>query len=169
MFCDSCGAQVQPEQRFCASCGKAFPSSPTAYPIPPAVVPENRVRRHIHILAILWIVYAGLKFLGGGFLYFFSHSVFPGFMAPQMPSEVHGFVGNILAMVSVFLLAKGVAAVITGIGLLQRAPWARILTLVLAFLSLLDIPFGTALGIYTIWVLLSRDADREYEALERGM
>jgi hypothetical protein len=38
------------------------------------------------------------------------------------------------------------------------------LTLVLAFLALFNIPFGTALGIYTLWVLLPAGSDVEYQA-----
>jgi hypothetical protein len=50
--------------------------------------------------------------------------------------------------------------------LLEREKWARILALVLAFVSLFtNIPFGTALGVYTMWVLLPSESEREYEAL----
>ena len=168
MFCDACGAQVQPDQKFCANCGKAFATAPGAYTVPPPVVPENRLRRHIHILSILWIVYAGLQFLAGGVLFSFSHMVWPGFRPPEFPEGMHGFVGRIIGMLSVLILAKGLAGLIAAFGLIQRQPWARILTLVVGFLSLLNLPFGTALGIYTIWVLLARDADREYDAYVAG-
>ena len=36
---------------------------------------------------------------------------------------------------------------------IKHRPWARILVLVLEFINLIEIPIGTALGIYTIWVL----------------
>jgi len=39
-------------------------------------------------------------------------------------------------------------------GLFEREPWARFLGLALGFLALLRFPLGTALGIYTLWVLL---------------
>ena len=50
-----------------------------------------------------------------------------------------------------------------GWGLLQREPWARVLTLILAFLALIHVPFGTVLGVYTLWVLLPAGAEEEYE------
>ena len=53
-------------------------------------------------------------------------------------------------------------------GLLQRAPWARVLVLVMAFVSLINMPLGTALGIYTLWVLLADNGQRQYEALARA-
>jgi hypothetical protein len=40
--------------------------------------------------------------------------------------------------------------------------------LVLGFLALLQIPMGTALGTYTIWVLLPESSRAEYEQLLRA-
>jgi hypothetical protein len=37
--------------------------------------------------------------------------------------------------------------------LLKYKSWARYLVLVLAILDLLNIPIGTAIGVYSIWVL----------------
>jgi hypothetical protein len=54
----------------------------------------------------------------------------------------------------VLLSAPGL---IGGIYLLKHRPWARILVLVLGFINLIEIPIGTALGIYTIWVLLKNE------------
>ena len=47
----------------------------------------------------------------------------------------------------------------------RRQPWARVLGIVVGFLALIRIPFGTALGIYTIWVLLPESSAREYDAM----
>jgi hypothetical protein len=54
--------------------------------------------------------------------------------------------------------------------LLQREPWARTLAVVLGFVSLFfNVPFGTALGIYTLWVLLPAESDIEYEREVRSV
>jgi hypothetical protein len=58
----------------------------------------------------------------------------------------------------VFILIAA-PGIIGGIGLLQHQPWARIVVLVLGFLNLLAVPFGTILGIYTIWVFMANDTD----------
>ena len=53
-----------------------------------------------------------------------------------------------------------------GWGLLQRETWARTLALILAFISLFtNIPLGTAMGVYTMWVLLPSSSEQEYHAL----
>jgi hypothetical protein len=66
----------------------------------------------------------------------------------------------ILKMVSgglfVFLLLISAPGIVAGIGLLHFRNWARILTIVLSALQLMNLPFGTALGIYGLWVLLSQ-------------
>jgi hypothetical protein len=51
------------------------------------------------------------------------------------------------------------------VALLQSESWARILAIVLGILELVSIPFGTALGIYTLWVLLPADSESEFRAL----
>jgi hypothetical protein len=51
---------------------------------------------------------------------------------------------------------------------MQREPWARVLALVLGFIALFNIPFGTAIGVYTLWVLLPAQSQQEYEALAAG-
>ena len=48
-------------------------------------------------------------------------------------------------------------------GLLKYRPWARILALIVAVLHLFSFPFGTALGVYAFWVLLSAQSAPVFE------
>ncbi|NIM65396.1 MAG: hypothetical protein GTO51_05325 [Candidatus Latescibacteria bacterium] len=63
---------------------------------------------------------------------------------------------TVAASIATLLLVLSAPGIIGGIGLIKQKPWARILVLILGCLNLLIIPFGTILGIYTLWVL-SRD------------
>ncbi len=47
---------------------------------------------------------------------------------------------------------------------MSAAHWGRIVAIVAAFLSLLKFPFGTAIGIWTLVVLLGYSNARLYEA-----
>jgi len=69
--------------------------------------------------------------------------------------------------VSSFLCLLALPHIIGGIWLLKREPWARIVVLIVGFLSLINIPLGTALGIYTIWVLI-QDETAQLFTTERG-
>src|SRR6516225_348070 len=79
------------------------------------------------------------------------------FTDPDAPAP---FLRPLLGVIAILLLAKAALGFLTGWGLLQREKWARILALMLAFVSLFtNIPFGTALGVYTMWVLLPQESE----------
>jgi uncharacterized membrane protein (DUF2068 family) len=58
-------------------------------------------------------------------------------------------------------------ALVTGYGLYQRARWGRILAIIVAILSLIKFPIGTALGIWTMVVLMGFQNSTLYEQLEQ--
>ena len=59
--------------------------------------------------------------------------------------------------VSTFLLVLAIPGFLAGYGLLKQKSWARPLAFVLAALNLFSFPFGTAVAIYTFWVLMQDD------------
>lgn len=64
------------------------------------------------------------------------------------------FMRALFPVVGLTFLVAAVLGFVAGWGLLERAPWARTLAIVLGIIALVDVPLGTALGIYTLWVLL---------------
>lgn len=76
-----------------------------------------------------------------------------------------GAVGAMTSSLIVLLCAPGL---ITGIGLMYFKPWARIVGIVLSAISLLAFPVGTAVGIYGLWVLLSRDTEPLFQPVPPG-
>ena len=58
-----------------------------------------------------------------------------------------------------FISLISLPGIICGVGLLRRRYWARVLVLVLGCINLFNFPLGTALGIYTFWVLVHRDME----------
>jgi hypothetical protein len=86
-------------------------------------------------------------------------------MASAERSGVSGPGGNVAAGVAVVIFAAlaliaivwGAAHVVVGVPLRRRRPWARIMALILGSVDLLLLPYGTALGIYTLWVLLNEN------------
>jgi hypothetical protein len=160
MYCDACGAALQPGQGFCTRCGKQV--------IGPVAAGTGRVARHAHLLGILWIAYSAISLIGGVVLMVISHTIFGPF-GPHMPGGGPPmFVRPLLSFIGFLLLVKAALGAAAGWGVLQRESWARVLAIVLAVISLFNIPFGTALGIYTLWVLASPNADTEYQALARS-
>lgn len=69
--------------------------------------------------------------------------------------------GTVLLVV--FVLA-GLAGLATGWGLLAFRPWARGLNIALSILDLISIPIGTAIGAYSLWVMLNRETAEMFRA-----
>jgi hypothetical protein len=160
MFCDSCGVALQAGQGYCTRCGKQV--------IGPMVAGSGRVARHVRLLGILWIAYSAISLIGGVVLVIVSHTVFGPLGLPNMPGGPPNFIRPLLFVIGCALLVKAAAGIAAGLGLMQRQEWGRVLAIVLGVISLFNIPFGTALGIYTLWVLVSPHAQEEYMTLSRS-
>ena len=70
----------------------------------------------------------------------------------QMAAGVLAVVFVVLALIA---MAWGAAHVVIGVPLRRHRAWARLMALMIASVDLLLLPFGTALGVYALWVLLS--------------
>lgn len=121
------------------------------------------MQSHVKLLAILHIVFACLAILVGVGLFVLFGGL-AAFVATQEQGSdafagmaVLGAIGTFLL---VLLLVLSLPGLIAGIGLLYLKPWARILALVVSALDLLNFPFGTALGIYGLWVLVNPESER---------
>jgi hypothetical protein len=157
MFCERCGTQLPVHATFCSSCGKAMRAVP-------ARIAAGRIEGHLRVLAILWLAYSGLRLLGGWFFAaFFAHM--GAFWIPHFPF----FVSGLMRGAGIFLMGTGLLGLVAGWGLIDRQPWARTLAIILAFFALFHFGLGTALGIYTLWVLLPAESAREYQGSARAM
>lgn len=105
---------------------------------------------HIKVVAILSIVLGGLMAVLG--LALFGMIAGAGVASGETDAMwVTGAVGTFVGGLFVLL---ALPAIIGGIGLLKRRGWARIVIMIVAILSLLNFPFGTAYGAYAIYVLM---------------
>lgn len=115
---------------------------------------------HVRILAILHLVFGGLGILASLFLMVIFGGItgIIGMNAADPDARVAiPIIGGIGALVVGFTMLLSLPSIVAGVGLLNCKPWARILTLVLSVLLLIHVPFGTALGFYGFWVLLSKE------------
>ena len=164
MFCDGCGTALQVGPRFCSRCGKEIAGTMVVgYP------QRSRVREHIRLLGILWLALSALNAVGGVVLYILANTLFVHLPEMGAHARATAWLHPFLSFIGIVIVLKAAAGFLAGWGLLQREPWARMLSLVLAFLALFNIPFGTALGIYTLWVLLPAESDQEYQEQVRSV
>jgi hypothetical protein len=119
----------------------------------------NPMDKHVTIVAALNV---GLSILGLMFAGIVFAAVVGGGRISQdlVAMRVTSLVGTV---VSVLIAGTCIPGIIGGIGLFARRPWARILVIILGVLDLLEVPFGTILGIYTIWVLVKKETVALFE------
>jgi hypothetical protein len=174
MICSVCGTPLAQDARFCPKCGApvAFQPPPPGYPgyaAPGYFVPYTRVARNLQPLGMLWLVYAGFRLISGLFGLMFLH----GFFGHQWHSSLdfgwtpfgNDWMAGLWPMIFLSVLLKVGYAVLTGYALLTRQPWGRILGIIFGILALIHFPLGTALGIYTLWVLAPSASGDEYTAM----
>lgn len=132
-----------------------------------------RVQRNLQTLGILWCAFGAYRIIGG----------LIGIFAVRIMSErqfdrygwtwhanFHGpfgppWMGSIIPFIAIVAAVAAVLAFLVGFSLLRRKPWGRMLAIFLAILALFKFPVGTALGIYTLWVLAPATSGMEYDAI----
>jgi len=118
------------------------------------------MEQHIKVLGILNIVWGSMGAFGGlvilivfGGFYGFAGLFLPHQSEAVVALPVIGIIGGLIA---IFLLLLSAPSIIAGIGLLRLRPWAKTVTIIVSALHLFSFPFGTALGIFGLWVLCSQ-------------
>jgi hypothetical protein len=130
------------------------------------------MQSHVKILAVLHIALGALGLIAGiGMALLFGGIAGIAGFAGDTPDSlvavpVLGAIGGIIMVMSIVL---ALPALIAGVGLLSFRPWARILTIILSLLNLLNFPFGTALGAYGLWVLFSREGEMLFTGSRSAM
>jgi len=113
---------------------------------------------HIDFLGVLFIVWGLLTTLVGVSTLALGIGAV-ALITSASPSEgghvAAGVTAALFTVLAIIAIVWGVAHVIVGVPLRAKRPWARLMGLTLGAVDLLLLPYGTALGIYTLWVLLS--------------
>ncbi len=154
MFCTRCGAATAEKAHYCAACG--LPLNHT-----PLMPMQNRLAGHLRLLGILWVGLSALRLVPGLVLWIMvENGVFWRNGAPP-------FLSPLLGSIAAGLLIFALVGLVTGWGLLTKQPWARMAAIFLGSVNLIAVPFGTMLGIYTLWVLLPAESEQHYEQMTR--
>lgn len=114
----------------------------------------RNMRKHVTVVAALHIGFAILG-LVGALVVFFSINFAQSFV------EGEEIAVNVLTAVKIFIPILisiiSVLSIIGGIGLFSYREWARILIIVMSAINCLNVPIGTAKGVYSLWALLQDD------------
>src|ERR1017187_9862086 len=101
MFCDGCGAAMQPGQVFCSKCGKQIVGPVSGVQPLPA-----RVKGHLNRLRLMWFALSAFNKVGGIILYILGNTLFARMHEFGVPPETPtGFLRPLLSVVAIFILA----------------------------------------------------------------
>ena len=117
------------------------------------------MEKHINVVAALRIGFSILGIIIAGLFFTLFHLI-GDFVDDHEAEFVLSIIANVLMILVTILSIPGIIA---GIGLFKRKEWARILTLILSVLDLFNIPFGTAIGAYSIWALVQPEVTAEFQ------
>jgi hypothetical protein len=132
----------------------------------------------VRALSIVWFIYAGLSVLLGVMGLAFASA----FMHGHFGQWAHGGWGDgssrpewlipnilgpaVLRFAWLFVLLRSGLAIVAAVGLMERTEWGRMVAIVAAFLIVIKVPFGTALGIWTLITLLGYRNTTLYSQLQ---
>lgn len=128
------------------------------------------IRRHIDLLGLLYVVGGALSVVAATSL--FTLALGAVSIVTQAEDDNAAFAAEVTALAfglaAVTLAVWGGANALAGRALRRGRPWARLACFALAVLNLFLLPFGTALTVYTFWVLLHPQARRLLSSSRRG-
>jgi hypothetical protein len=121
------------------------------------------MRSHVNLLGLLQLAWGGMALLLGGSLILLAGG------AAAIARTSHGdpmtaaFTALVFIVFATALALGGYANTWVGRAVRQHRAPGRSGALMLAVVNLFVLPFGTALAIYTFWVLLHNDARALFE------
>ncbi len=115
---------------------------------------EQQLHQHVTIVGWILILEHAVLLAVAGFVFV----LLTGIGVASGDSQAMSILGIVGTSVGLFLAVLSIPGIVAGAGLLKRQAWGRYLSIAVAVLGLLNIPVGTLIGIYALWVLLQNSA-----------
>jgi hypothetical protein len=112
---------------------------------------QRNMKQHVSFVGALHIGFGILGLMGALAIYFGFHLIFNFIEEEPIAQKILSSLGSSIALIILFFSSLGIVG---GIGLFSYRPWARILVMIVSAMNCLNVPVGTAKGVYSIWVLM---------------
>jgi len=128
------------------------------------------VASHVDFVGVLFIVWGLLTTLVGVSTLALGVGAVALISSASRGGGAGGFAAGVTAAVfatlAIIAILWGSAHVVVGVPLRRHRPWARLMALMLGSVDLLLLPYGTALGVYALWVLLNEKGKAIFQIAE---
>lgn len=121
---------------------------------------QRNMKQHVSFVGALHIGFGILGVVGAFAIYFGFIFLLQFVDEDPIAIEIFSYAGTALSIILLFFSTLGV---IGGIGLFTYRPWARILVMIVSAMNCLNVPVGTAKGVYSIWVLMQPETIELFE------
>jgi len=121
---------------------------------------KRNMKQHVSFVGALHIGFGLLGIAGALAIFFGFQFLFELVDHDPIAQKVLSYVGNTIALITMFFSSLGI---IGGAGLFSYRSWARVLVMIVSAVNCLNIPVGTAKGIYSIWVLMQPETIELFE------
>lgn len=121
---------------------------------------------HVDLLGILFFLWGALTMLVGAStlaLGIAAAALVAGQRRPGGAQFAAGLTAAAFVTLAILVLLWGLVHLFVGRRLRRHVRWARLAALMLGSVDLVLLPYGTALGGYSLWTLLRDDARRLFE------
>ena len=119
------------------------------------------MKKHVTVVGALHVGFGFLGLIGAVVLFFVLN------FAQSFVTDVD-IATTVLILLKILLpiiLAIGrILSIIGGFGLFAYKQWARILIIVMSALNCLNVPIGTAKGVYSIWTLMQDETIKLFKS-----
>ncbi len=123
------------------------------------------MKSHVDFVGVLFVVWGALTALVGVSTLALGCGAVALIVSSSPGGQVAaGLTAAVFSTLAFIAIVWGVAHIFIGLPLRRFQPGARLLALMIGSVDLLLLPYGTALGVYALWVLLSEEGKAAFAA-----
>jgi hypothetical protein len=126
---------------------------------------------HVGLVGVLFIIWGLLTTLVGVStlaLGIGAVALIPAGATASSGQIAAGLTVAVFTTLALIAIGWGLAHVAVGVPLRRHRSWSRVMALTLGSVDLVLLPYGTALGCYTLWALLREDGKKLFEEQTAG-
>lgn len=138
IFCRHCGAALQPEAKFCTSCGQSTQIGPQASPVQNNAFSTVNL---VYVLYLLGLITFGLTSLVGGYFAYTNKSSSDAVLKSHYDYQWDSFVRIFLPAMALFFVSSVLSSVFIGFAF-SAYVLAGLIALIAGFISLISFAIG---------------------------